>query len=444
MKTNSKTETGMGFWSIVLMGLGAVIGAGVVTYSGIAVGLTGRSAWIAYAVAILLGFLCNLPLILMTTAARIKGGNYSFIATTLGDLGGGYYGISRVLMVLSFSTFSLSFGNYMNIIFPMVPVKVFAYGALILFGVINLFGTDFMAKVQNFLSMFLIVGLLIFGIYGVLNAKPDSLVISQPGYFLGGKDGFWQAVMILMASTTGYTLITSFSNNCKKPKTELPLAMCVIPLLLVVIYCSVAFTMSNVLPVEETANQPLTVVAKVLFNPFVYYLFIIGGPVMALCTTLNSSYGIFERPLVQVSDDGWLPASLAARNKYGIAWKYIVIFMLVGAIPMAAGFNIRTIVSNTTFVNSIGYILEAVAVMLYPKKMDGAWENRAWKIPKWAFLTSCWTCIVIRLYMMWRSLKTANMTMVIGSLVACVLILLWCVYRQKSGKVHVTKSWELQ
>ena len=131
MKTNSKTETGMGFWSIVLMGLGAVIGAGVVTYSGIAVGLTGRSAWIAYAVAILLGFLCNLPLILMTTAARIKGGNYSFIATTLGDLGGGYYGISRVLMVLSFSTFSLSFGNYMNIIFPMVPVKVFAYGALI-------------------------------------------------------------------------------------------------------------------------------------------------------------------------------------------------------------------------------------------------------------------------------------------------------------------------
>lgn len=444
MKTNSKTETGMGFWSIVLMGLGAVIGAGVVTYSGIAVGLTGRSAWIAYAVAILLGFLCNLPLILMTTAARIKGGNYSFIATTLGDLGGGYYGISRVLMVLSFSTFSLSFGNYMNIIFPMVPVKVFAYGALILFGVINLFGTDFMAKVQNFLSMFLIVGLLIFGIYGVLNAKPDSLVISQPGYFLGGKDGFWQAVMILMASTTGYTLITSFSNNCKKPKTELPLAMCVIPLLLVVIYCSVAFTMSNVLPVEETANQPLTVVAKVLFNPFVYYLFIIGGPVMALCTTLNSSYGIFERPLVQVSDDGWLPASLAARNKYGIAWKYIVIFMLVGAIPMAAGFNIRTIVSNTTFVNSIGYILEAAAVMLYPKKMDGAWENRAWKIPKWAFLTSCWTCIVIRLYMMWRSLKTANMTMVIGSLVACVLILLWCVYRQKSGKVHVTKSWELQ
>lgn len=338
-----------------MMGLGAVVGAGVVTYVGIAVNWTGRSAWLAYAVAILLGFLCNVPLILMTTAARIKGGNYSFMATTLGDLGGGYYGISRILMVLSFSTFSLSLGNYLNILIPAVPAKVFAYIGLILFGLVNLFGTNFMAKIQNLLSILLIVGLLVFGIYGVMNARSDSLQIMQPGYFSGGADGFWQAVMVLMASTTGYTLITSFSSSCRKPKTDLPLAMCIVPLMLVVLYCSVAFTMGNVLPVEETAGQPLTVVAKVLFHPALYYLFVIGGPVMALCTTLNSSYGIFERPLVQVASDGWLPSSLAAQNKYGVAWKFIVIFMVVGAIPMALNFSISTIVSNTTFVNSFGF-----------------------------------------------------------------------------------------
>ncbi len=443
MKPEEK-NAGMSFWSIAMMGLGAVVGAGVVTYVGIAVNWTGRSAWLAYAVAILLGFLCNVPLILMTTAARIKGGNYSFMATTLGDLGGGYYGISRILMVLSFSTFSLSLGNYLNILIPAVPAKVFAYIGLILFGLVNLFGTNFMAKIQNLLSILLIVGLLVFGIYGVMNARSDSLQIMQPGYFSGGADGFWQAVMVLMASTTGYTLITSFSSSCRKPKTDLPLAMCIVPLMLVVLYCSVAFTMGNVLPVEETAGQPLTVVAKVLFHPALYYLFVIGGPVMALCTTLNSSYGIFERPLVQVASDGWLPSSLAAQNKYGVAWKFIVIFMVVGAIPMALNFSISTIVSNTTFVNSFGYILENIGVMRYPKKMDGAWENRAFKLPMWAFLAFCWVAILIRVYMMFRSLKTANITMVVGSLVAIVLILLWCVFRQKSGKVHVTKSWELQ
>lgn len=443
METKSKQE-GLGFASIVLMGLGAVVGAGVVTYVGIAVDLTGRSTWIAYAVAIAFGFLCNLPLILMTNAARIKGGNYSFMATTLGDLGGGYYGISRVLMVLSFSTFSLSLGNYLHVIVPGIPALAFAYFGLVFFAVINLFGINFMAKVQNILGICLIIGLLIFGVFGITHGRADSLQILQPGYFSGGADGFWQAVMILMASTTGYTLITSFSGSCRKPKTELPLAMCVVPIMLLILYCSVAFTMSNVLDVSETANQPLTVVAKVLFHPVVYYLFIFGGPVMALATTLNSSYGIFERPLVQVTNDGWLPRSWAAKNKYGIAWKYIVAFLVIGAIPMTFGLQIKTIVSNTTFVNSIGYILEVIGIMRYPKTMEGAWDNRAWKIPRWAFLAACWGAIAVRAYMMLRALRTANVTMVIGSLAAIAAALLWCIFRLKSGKVHVTKSWELQ
>lgn len=442
--SDDKVQGSLGFWSLVFMGLGSVIGAGIVTYIGIAVGMTGRSAWIAYFVAIVLGFFTNLPLILMTSAARINGGNYSFLATTLGDIGGGYYGISQLLMALNFSTFSLSLGTYLNVVFPKIPVNVFAYVGLILFAVVNLYGIDFMAKVQNVLSIILIIGLLIFGVYGVLHARPDSLNITQPGYFSDGANGFWQSVMILMASTTGYTLITSFSGSCKKPKTDLPLAMSIVPLFLVVLYCSVGFTMSNVLPVEETANQPLTAVAQVIFSPAVYYIFIFSGPVMALATTLNSSYGIFERPLARVAKDGWLPESWASTNKHGIAWKFILAFVVVALIPMLSGFSIATIVSNITFVNSFGYILLNVGILLYPKRMDGAWDNRAWKTPMWFFQLSCWIAIAIRVFMMYRSLKTANATMVIASLAVLIIMLLWCIYRKKSGKVHVTKSWELQ
>ena len=57
-----------------------------------------------------------------------------------------------------------------------------------------------MAKIQNYLSVILIAGLLLLGIFGVLNGLPDSLDITQEGYFLGGTDGFYQAVMVLMPS----------------------------------------------------------------------------------------------------------------------------------------------------------------------------------------------------------------------------------------------------
>lgn len=68
------------------------------------------------------------------------------------------------------------------------------------FYIVNLFGSKFMAKIQNYLSVILIAGLLLLGIFGVLNGLPDSLDITQEGYFLGGTDGFYQAVMILMPS----------------------------------------------------------------------------------------------------------------------------------------------------------------------------------------------------------------------------------------------------
>ncbi len=445
MSTVQKSaQQGFGFATLVFMGTGAVIGAGIVSYVGIAVGYTGRATWIAYAVAILLGFLANLPLILMTTAARIKGGNYSFMATTLGDLWGGFYGISQILSVLVFSNFALAAGAYLTIVFPSVSQKMWGYVTITLFMAVNLFGTSFMAKIQNLLSVILIGGLLILGFYGVANGLPDSLNITQPGYFSNGSDGFYQAVMVLMGSTQGYTLITAFSGQCKSPKKDLPLALAVIPLILIVIYCSVGFAMSNVLPVAETANKTLVAVAKVLFSPAVTMIFIFAGPVMALFTTLNSSFSIFERPLIQVTKDGWLPEKLGTQNKYGVAWKYILIMYIIGIIPMASGLSIATILSNTTFVSSITNILLCVGIMRYPKMMEGAWDNRSWKIPMLGFQLSCWVCMAIRVFLIWRSLKTANATMVIGSLAALIIFYVWCAFRQKTGSVHVTKSWELQ
>ena len=188
-----------------------MIGAGIVTYVGIAVGYTGRAAWIAYATAVLGGFLVNLPLILMCTAARIKGGNYSFMSTTCGDILGGFCGISQLVSVLVFSNFALALASYLTVVFPSVPSWVFAYGSLTLFAVVNLFGTDFMAKVQNILSVILILGLVLLGFTGIANARPDWLHITQDGYFSDGLGGFNLAVIALMGSTQGYTLITSLS-----------------------------------------------------------------------------------------------------------------------------------------------------------------------------------------------------------------------------------------
>jgi len=450
--SQTKGDGLLGLGDLFFMGLGTVIGAGIVAYVGIAVGFTGRATWIAYLIAIIGGFLANLPLILMASAARIHGGNYSFMATTLGDVWGGFWALTNTLNVLAFSNFGLALGLYMNVIFPSVPIKVFAIASILIFFVINLFGTAKMAKVQNVLSILLIFGLLLFGFLGMARLRPDTFTAMFTNeYFLPGKTsgrggswGFFQAIMILMGSTQGYTLITSFSGQSRNAKRTMPLALSLVPLALIIIYCSVGLTMSNVLPIAETSDQPLTVVAKLLFHPVVFVLFVFTGPVMALATSLNSSFGIFEKPLVIATRDGWLPEGAAKKNKNGIAWKFMVLFVIIAVVPVLLNLSIGTILSNLTFASSFSYILLVIGIFRYPKTMEGAWDNRAWRVPMWFFYAACVVCFGIRLFLLWRSILTSNLMMAIVSLVVIAVVLVYCIWRKKAGKVNVVKSWELQ
>lgn len=48
---NQKKSTKLSLFSLAGIGIGTTIGAGVVTVTGQAVGVTGRSAWVAYLIA---------------------------------------------------------------------------------------------------------------------------------------------------------------------------------------------------------------------------------------------------------------------------------------------------------------------------------------------------------------------------------------------------------
>ena len=73
----------LGFTELWALGIGQVIGAGVITLVGPAIGLTGHSAWLAYFVAVVIGAMTNLPIIIFSSVTKYSGGDYSII-TMLG------------------------------------------------------------------------------------------------------------------------------------------------------------------------------------------------------------------------------------------------------------------------------------------------------------------------------------------------------------------------
>ena len=79
-----KEEKGIRLSSLIMIAIGMVIGSGVVSLIGPAIAMTGRSAGIAYAGAVILGLILILPGIFIASTIRVKGGEYRMVQALMG------------------------------------------------------------------------------------------------------------------------------------------------------------------------------------------------------------------------------------------------------------------------------------------------------------------------------------------------------------------------
>lgn len=205
-------------FSLAGIGIGTTIGAGVVTVTGQAVGVTGRSAWVAYLIAILWGAFTCLPAFFASATFKIKGGNYSIVAGMLGSKVGAIYSCVYIAMALNFATFCVGCAGYVQSLVPSANPTIVALVVLLVFYVLNLLGLNIFAKVQNVLMVLLLMALLFFGFYGLPKVSPETFAFSQEGFLMNGFSGLIQAVSMFVFSTIAYSSLVNFSANAQEPK----------------------------------------------------------------------------------------------------------------------------------------------------------------------------------------------------------------------------------
>ena len=123
----------LGKSELLALGVGQVIGAGVITLVGQAVGVTGRSAWLAYGIAVIIGFIMVIPYVFLSSTIIVKGGAYSVIKAMSGERLAGMYVVSYITQCLSLSLMGTSLGIYLNSLWPVLNPKLCAVFFLIFF-----------------------------------------------------------------------------------------------------------------------------------------------------------------------------------------------------------------------------------------------------------------------------------------------------------------------
>lgn len=356
------------------MAIGQIIGVGIMTMTGIAIGFTGRSVNLAYVLAGIITVISAIPQIYIGGTANFKGGQYSQIAVLGNQRLAGVFIYIQLAMSLAISMYTLSFCDYFISLIPGANAKLISFLLLTALYSMHILGIKQAARLQNVLCAILALAIAAYIALGIGHIEPGY--VTSPGFLTGGPVGFVLASVYLTFAAGGATYVVNYSSEAENPTKDIPFVIITSTIAVVLVYGVMATIAAGSIPVEAAANQPLSVSAVTFMPKALYTFFVVGGAMFALLTTLNFNIGMFVSPMMKACEDGWLPKGLTVTNKkYGTAHRILIFLYLIAVIPILLGININTIANSTVILTTaIRGVICFVSLSL-PKKMPELWKK---------------------------------------------------------------------
>lgn len=416
-----------------LIGVGAMIGAGIFVLIGIAAGVAGP--------AIIITFVLNGFVALLTAMA------YAELGSCYHNAGGGYLwvkeGLPKVFGFLSgwmdwfghsvaCSLYALGFGAYFGFVLNelniSIPVwgffsvqKILAAGAAILFGYINFRGASETGKVGNMITMGKIVILLIFIAFGLeMIFHRGNWQTSFTPFFPHGFGGVFKAMGLTFIAFQGFEIIAQSSEEIKNPKKNIPKAIFLSMLIVVPIYLLVAFvsigtvaTPAGVAPWDVLAAQKETALVGVARGFFTGggILILIGG-LMSTISALNATIYSSSRVAFAMGRDRYFPAFLGKIHSKKFTPHWSILFSLFIIVFMAISLPIEDVASAADIIFLLLFLLVNIALIRLRKKRADL--DRGFKVPLFPFVSILAIALLLFLaaYMLDYSLRAWIITII--------------------------------
>ncbi len=432
----------LGFGDLMGSAVGQIIGAGIMSLLPAALAMTGRSVPFAFLIAACITVCQAIPYIFISSVARFRGGMYSMLAAVAGEKFVGMYVITSILSNVSLAMYGLSLGSYLCSLFGWDPSmeKIVALVVLTAFLGLNLVGVDAFAKVQNLLVIVLIGSLLMFGFMGIGRVQWGTYFVKDEGWMLGGLMGLFQAGGLLTFATGGATTVCNFSCEAKNPTRDIPVVIIISTLGVAVLYGILAFVAAGVLPLDQVLGKNLTVVAGEILARPAYIVFIIGGAGCALASTLNNQLATTPKPIMQMCDDGWLPASFAALNKKKVPYKIIMLLYVIAVICVVSGLSISVLSNICILASAVTNVVMFWNIRRIPEVFPHAWAKSKFKVGQGVLTLLAAVSVCASLFNSYLNASNLSTTLLI--LNVCLIGAAFVFGVVKNKTVHVEPSYE--
>ncbi|MBI4482314.1 MAG: amino acid permease [Acidobacteria bacterium] len=418
-ETEVRLSREMTLMDVTLIGVGAMIGAGIFVLTGIAAGVAGP--------ALILAFALNGFVTLFTAMA------YAELGSCFHDAGGGYLWVKEGLPkwngflagwmswfahAVACSLYALGFGAYfghvlqeLGISVPqwgfLSPQKILAAAVAVIFAYVNFRGASETGKVGNLVTVAKIVILAIFIGFGLelLFGRGDWKQAFTP-FMPNGWGGVFSAMGLTFIAFEGYEIISQCSEEVRDPKRNIPRAVFLSILIVIPIYLLVVVTALGAVQPENTTPWDYLALHKELALVRVAETFFVGGGLMILVgglvstmSALNATIYSSSRVAFAMGRDRNFPTlfSRVHRKQFTPHWAILVSLAII--LLMAFSLPIEDVASAADIMFLLLFLqVNAALIPLRKKRLD---LDRGFVTPwlPWIPIVGIATQLALALYM---------------------------------------------
>ena len=393
-ESESGLKRTLGMWSLIALGIGAIIGAGLfVRTAAAAAEAAGSAVTLSFVVAAIGCAFAGLCYAEFASMIPIAGSAYTYAYATMGELIAWIIGWALILeYALGAATVSIAWSEYLNKLLDGAipfqwchsPFEVSTAGvhgivnapALLILLILTLLlikGTQESALVNGLIVFLKVSIVLIFIVIGWQFIKPENHtpymipqgVAGHTGFFTWGWGGILGGAAIVFFAFIGFDAVSTAAQEARNPKRDMPIGILGSLVVCTALYILFSYVLTGVASWQDFADPAKGKEASVAYAIATYmhgYGWLATAVTVAILAGFSSVILVMlmgqSRVFFSMSNDGLLPKVFSHLHpKFRTPYKSnLMLFVFVGVF---GGFIPGSIAGDLT---SIGTLLAFVLV----------------------------------------------------------------------------------
>jgi amino acid transporter len=278
-----------GLWSAIFLGIGSMVGAGIFIVIGEAGSIAGNIVWVSFVIGGIIALLSGYSLAKLALRYPSRGGIVEYLVQefNVNIFSGGMSVMFYFAELITIAAVAKSFGEYGARLFgysSIFAINSFGLGILAFFTIVNLIGTNLVAKSENIIVIIKLSVLVIFTILAFFTIKPDYLSIKNTPPIIN----MFFAVGLTFFAYQGFSVITNTIEDMKNPKKNMLRAMLLSILIVMILYVTISIAILGNLPLKEVIkakDYALALAAKPVLGE-------LGFKIMAITALISTASAI--------------------------------------------------------------------------------------------------------------------------------------------------------